>query len=73
MGFFPKVGNFKCKKAVVFLKIEQNGVQIRIQRVEMHLEGGATFLICKKTLFRKQVTVQQWFSEVETVTVILRR
>ena len=43
---------------MVFLKIEQKGVQIRIQRVEMHLGGGATFLICKKTLFRKQVNEQ---------------
>ena len=43
MGFFLKVGNLKLKKFVVFLKIEQNGCQIRNQREKVHIKSGRTF------------------------------
>ena len=48
MGFFPKVGNLNCKKSRVFLKIEKNGVHIRIQREKCHQEVSGIIVYLKK-------------------------
>ena len=49
MEFFLQVGNLKLKKFVVFLKIEQNGYQIRNQLEKVHIKSGRTFAISKKS------------------------